>query len=332
MTSKDFRTKSLRWAVRAAACAGLSGIVCMNAPAQNYPTKPIRFVAGAPAGGSVDILARQIAHGLSEGLGTPVVVDNRAGADGIIAVELVAKSAPDGYTMMLASTNFLIIPLLRQNVAYNPIRDFSPVTLMVKSPNILVVHPSVAATSVKELIALAKSQPGKMNYGAGSSGASPHLAGELFKSMAKVDIVHVPYKGTAPAIIALVAGQVQLVFSTAISVLPHIKSGKLRALAVTSSQRSPLAPDLPTVAESGLPGYESGVAYGLVMPIATPQSIVRIVNGHVVKYLQTPKIKDMLYADWSEPVGSSPEQYAHFMKTELAKWSRVIKEANIRLE
>lgn len=328
----SFRNPAM-WVVAVLVSAGYLGIAGVTAAiAQNYPTKPIRFVVATSPGGSVDILARQVAQSLSEGLGRQVVVDNRAGASGIIGAELVARSAPDGYTMLLTSTNFLVIPILIEKVPYDPIKDFSPITLMVRSPNILVVHPSVAAASVKELIALARSQPGKLNYGAGSSGASPHLAGELFKSMAKVDIVHVPYKGTAPAVTALVAGQVQLMFATAISVLPQIKSGRLRALAVTSDRRSKLAPGLPTVAESGLPGYESGVAYGLVMRAGPPQSIVRLINGNVVKFLQRPDTRDMLFADWSEAVGSSPEQYAITMKADIAKWSKVIREANIRLE
>jgi tripartite-type tricarboxylate transporter receptor subunit TctC len=300
--------------------------------AQTYPTKAIRLIVSTSAGGPQDILARQLSVYLSESLGKQVVVDNRAGGSGTIGAELVARSAPDGYTMLVSATNFIILPLLVGNVPYDPIRDFSPITLMLTSPNILVVHPSVAATSVKELIALARSQPGKLNYSAGSSGASPHLAGELFKSMAKLDIVHVPYKGTAPALSALVAGQVQLMFSTAIAAVPQIKSGRVRALAVTSAQRSSQDRDLPTIAESGLPGYECGVGYGLVMRAGTPQTIVRVMNSHVLKFLQRPETKASLAAEWSEGIGSSPEQYTQSMKSDIARWSKVIKEAKIRLE
>ncbi len=300
--------------------------------AQRYPVKPIRFVVTAPAGGGVDLMARQIAQNIAEGLGQQVVVDNRGGASGVIGVEVVARSAPDGYTMMIAGNNFLIFPLLGEKVSYDPIRDFSPITLATVSPNILVVHPSVAASSVKDLIALARAQPGKLNYATGSSGASPHMAGELFKAMAKVDIVRVPYKGSAPAIADLLGGQVQLMFSTAVSVVTHIKSGRLKALAISSAQRSQVAPELPTIAESALPGYESGVTYGLLMRAGTPEAYVRMINRETAKYLQKTDSRTRLLAEGSEAVGGSPAEYSAAMKAEIRKWAKVIKDANIRVD
>ena len=300
--------------------------------AQGYPTRPVRFVAPTTAGGGHDTVGRLVAQPLTQALGQQVVVDNRPGGNGVVGTQTVARSAPDGHTILIAATNFVTAPLLASEPPFAPLRDFTPITFATHGPNVLVVRPGLAARSVSDLIALARSQPGKLNYAAGSSGASPHLAAELFKHMAKVDIVHISYRGASQALIDLIAGQVDLMFATAVSVAPHIRSGKLRALAITSLQPSVLAPDLPTVAASGLPGYESGVAYGFVAPAGTPQPIVRRLNAEMVKILQRNEVRERLLSDGFEVVGSTPEEYAAMLKRDSAKWSKLIKEANIRVE
>jgi len=269
---------------------------------------------------------------LTQALGQQLVVDNRPGGNGVIGAQTVARSAPDGHTILSAATTFVTVPLLTANTPYSPAKDFAPVISAIHGPNILVVRPSLAAKSVSDLIALAKSQPGKLNYAAGSSGGSPHLAGELFKYMAKTDIVHISYRGAGQALIDLLAGQVDLMFATAVSVAPHIRSGKLRALAITSAQPSALAPELPTVAASGLPGYESGVGYGYLVPAHTPQPIVRRLNAEMLKVLQRNEVRERLMGDGFEVVGSTPDEYAAMIKRESAKWGKLIKEVNIRVE
>ena len=311
---------------------GATAGMCGGAYAQLYPLRPIRLVVTAPPGGGADVVARLVARLLPLRLSQQVVVDNRGGANGVIGVVLAARSVPDGYTIVIVSNNFLTIPLLTPDAPYAPLRDFTPVTMATNSPNILVVHPALPVASVQELTALAKSRARKLNYAAGSSGASPHLAAELFKFMAKVDMVHVPYKGAGPALVDLISGQVDLMFATAVSVMPHVKSARLKALAITSAQRSPLAPELETVAASGLPGYETGVTYGFLAPAGTPDRMVATLNAEIVSILYRPEIKERLLNEGSEVVGSSPGQYTAFMKAESIKWAKLFSAANIRLE
>lgn len=300
--------------------------------AQGYPNRPIRLVLPAPPGGGHDVLARLMAQPLTQALGQQLVVDNRPGGNGVVGTQTVARSAPDGHTILSAATTFVTAPLLTANTPYSPFTDFAPIILAMHGPNILVVRPGLAAKSVSDLIALAKSQPGKLNYAAGSSGGSPHLAAELFKYMAKADIMHISYRGASQALIDLLAGQVDLMFATAVSVAPHIRSGKLRALAITSAQPSALAPELPTVAASGLPGYESGVAYGFLAPARTPEPIVRRLNAEMVKVLQRNEVRERLMGDGFEVVASTPDEYAAMIKRDSAKWGKLIREVNIRVE
>ena len=296
-----------------------------------YPNKPIRIVA-PEAGGGTDFAARLIAQGLSSSLGQQVIVDNRGGAGGAIAIGIVAKAPADGYTLLCFATNFWLLPFLQDNVSYDPVRDFLPVTLAVTSPNILVVHPSVAADSVKELIALARARPGQLNYGSGATGGTPHLAAELFKAMARVNVARISYKGTASALTGLLGGEVQLMFPTIVSVMPHVKSGRLRALAITTAQPSPVAPDLPTVAASGLPGYESISINSVFAPANTPAAVINRLNQAIVQVLRGPEVKERFLNAGTETVGSTPAQLAATMKSDMARMGRLIKEAGIRAE
>lgn len=315
----------------AAGMIAVGGMLLAACPAsgQNYPNKPIRLVT-AEAGGGNDFSARLIVQGLAGSLGQPMVIDNRGGAGGAIAADIVAKAQPDGYTLLLYANNIWIIPLLRNNAPYDVVRDFSPITWAAGSPNIVVVHPSLPVKSIEELIAHARARPGELNYGSGGSGSSTHLAMELFKSMAGVNIVRVPFKGNAPAMNALFGGEVQLMFVTAGTVTPHLKSGRLRALAVTSAQPSALAPGLPTVASSGLPGYESNQIYGVFAPSRTPAAIVRRLNDEIVRVLGRADVREKFLAGGVEPVGSTPQQLAATIKSEIARMRKVIKEAEIR--
>ena len=310
-----------------------TGAVCAQNPStgsgQVFPTKPIRLFT-TEAGGGADFVARLVAQGLSSALGQPVIVENRGG--GVVAGEIVAKAPPDGYTILLQGTAFLLAPFLRSSAPFDPVRDFAPITLADRSPNVLVVHPSLPIRSVKELIALAKARPGALNYASGSTGASPHLAAELFNSMAGVKIVRVNYRGTAPALNDLIAGEVQLMFATAGAGTPHVKSGRLKALAVTSAQPSALAPGLPTVAATGLPNYESVSLHVIFAPAKTPAPVINQLNQHMVRVLKTPETKERFLAVGVESVGSSPDELAATVKTEVTKWGKVIKEAGIKPE
>jgi tripartite-type tricarboxylate transporter receptor subunit TctC len=296
--------------------------------AQSYPVKPIRVVTAEPGGGN-DLAARTIGQAVAPRLGQPWVVDNRGGAGGLIAFETVARAPADGYTLLVYAGNVWTIPLLRKNVRYE-LKDFAPITWAARSPSTIVVHPSVPVHSVQDLIALAKARPGQLSYGAGGVGASTHLAAELFKSMAKVDILFVPYKGNGPAMNDLISGQVQMMFGTAGTVTAHIKSGRVRAIAVTSAEPSILAPGLPTVAASGLPGYESISIYGVYAPAGTPQAIIRQLNLAIVAVLNTPELRERFLNVGMETVGSTPEQLAAAMRTDEARLRKVINEAGIR--
>jgi tripartite-type tricarboxylate transporter receptor subunit TctC len=304
-----------------------AGLLCTDAVCgQNYPTKPIRIVTGEPGGGS-DFAARVVAQGMTPNLGQQVVVDSRASA---VLVETVAKAAPDGYTLLFYGSSVWLAPLLRGSVNYDPIKDFAPVTIAIRAPNVLAVHPAVAANSVQELIALAKAKPGSLNYASVGSGSTAHLAGELFKSMAGVNIVHIPYKGGAPATNDLIGGQVQLMFGTANTIAPHLKSGRLRALAVTSPQPSELFPGLPTVAAAGLPGYESGTMQGLFAPAGTPAAVVNRLNQEAVIVLKRPEAKEKLFNGGVEVVASTPAEFAATIKSEMDRMGKVIKAAGIK--
>lgn len=305
--------------------AALPGAVA----AQAYPAKAVRIITAEPGGGN-DFAARVLAQGLTRNLGQQFIIENRGGAGGAIAAEAAAKAAPDGYSLLLYAGNIWTIPLLRSNAQYEFARDFMPVTWVAKSPNTVVVHPSLPVKNVRELIALAKARPGQLNYASGGSGSATHLSVELFKSMAGLDIVRVPYKGNGPALNDLIAGQVQVMFSTAATVAPHLSSGRLRALAVTSADPSPLAPGLPTVASSGLPGYESISIYGLFAPSKTPAAIVRLLFQESAQYLRTAEVRERFLKAGVETVGSTPEEFAAAIKADVAKMAKVIRDAGIR--
>ncbi|HEX2828123.1 MAG TPA: tripartite tricarboxylate transporter substrate binding protein [Burkholderiales bacterium] len=297
-----------------------------------YPLKPIRLVAPFPPGGGTDFLARLFGQKMSETLSQQVVVDNRGGAGGTIGTDIVAKAPPDGYTIILVSASHAINPGLYPKLPYDSIHDFAPITQIATSPGILVVNPSLPVKTVKELIALARAKPGQINYASAGSGTPPHLAGELFKLMAKIDMVHVPYKGNAPAFTDVIGGQVSLIFPTMPSAMPFIKSGKLRPIAVTSAKRSPAAPDIPTIAESGLPGYEATSWYGILAPGRTPREIVAKLHEVLVSIIGAPDMKDKLAAQGLDPVGNTPQQFAAMIKAEIAKWLKVVKASGAKPE
>ena len=298
------------------------------AESQNFPSRPLRMLTGG-AGGGNDVVARLIAQGLTASWGQQVIVDNRP--SGVIPGEIVSKAQPDGYTMVVSGASFWISPLF-QDAPYDPVRDFSPITLPVSTPNILAVNLALPVKSVKELIALAKAKPGELNYGAPGTGSSPHLGGELFKALAGVNIVRINYKSAGAAITDLIAGQVQMTFGNALSVSPHVKSGRIKGLAVTSAQPSPLFPDLPTVAATGLPGYELISPFGIFAPARTPRTIINTINAEIVRILNRPDSQEKLFNLGMEVVGSSPEQLEAMVKSETAKWRKVIKGAGIRAD
>ena len=289
----------------------------------------MRVIAPSSPGSGIDFVGRFVAQGLTESTGQQFIVDNRAGAGGNIGAETAAKAAPDGYTLFLGTSTHVINVSLYNRLNYDIVRDFTPISRLTNGFYVIVVHPSVPVRNVKELIALAKAKPGQLNFASAGNGNATHLAGELFKSIARVDIVHVPYKGSGPALVDLVSGQVQLMFSNFTAALPHIKSGKLRALAVTGGQRTRSAPDIPTVIESGLPGYTVTSWYGLLAPARTPQSVIAKLNSEIVKTLQQPGIKDRLAADGAEAAADTPAEFEALIKSEIAKWEKVIKSAGI---
>jgi len=311
----------------------LSFSMTAAANAAAYPDKPIRMLVGFAAGGGTDTTARAIGQPLSEALGQQVIVDNRPGAAGNIAADITAHSVPDGYTILMGTIAALAInPSLYQKLPFDPIKDFEPISLAVSSMNVLVVHPSVAAKNVKELIALAKAQAGKLTYGSSGVGGAGHLAGVLFDQLAGTKMIHVPYKGGAPAIIALVSGEVNMVFATAETAVPQVKAGKIRALGVTTAKRSALLPDLPTIAEGGLPGYEANNWYGLLAPAKTPAAIVERLNREVVKVLNMPNVKEQLFRSGLDASPSTPKEFGAYIKSEMAKWSKVVKASGAKAE
>jgi tripartite-type tricarboxylate transporter receptor subunit TctC len=303
------------------------------AHAQTYPAKAVRIVVGLAPGGGNDTIARLVAQQLTVSLKQQFVVDNRGGAGGLIAGELAAKSPPDGYTLLLGNVAILtIIPNTLPKAPYDPLRDFQPVSLIAKAPLLLVIHPSLPVKSVKDLIALAKAKPGQLNYASNGLASSTHLATELFKLMTKTSIVHVPYKGLGPASVDLLAGQIQLMFSSAVAMMPHVKAGRLRALAMTGAKRAAAIPDIPTVAEAGVPGYEAGSWYGIVVPAGTPRPIVDLLSREVAAATHSREIVDRLNSEGVVPVGSSPEEFATHIKVEYGRVSAVVKALGGKLE
>ena len=304
-----------------------------SACAQSYPERPVRMVVPFPAGGTVDAVARGIAQKLAEALRQPFVVDNRAGGAGSIGSEAVARAAPDGYTLLMgtASTHGSN-PAVQKALPYDAVRDFAPVILVASTPYILVVHPSLPATTVAELLALARAQPARLNYGSYGAGSSNHLATELFRALTGVDIVHVPYKGGAPALADLLAGQVQMMFDVFATSGPQLRSGKLRLLGVGAARRSTLAPDTPTLAEAGVNGFEAGTFFGLFAPAATPRPLVARLNEEANRALMLPDVRERLAAAGAEPGGGSPEQLGQAVATEVAKWTRLVRERNLRFD
>ena len=301
-----------------------------SAFAQSYPVRPIRYIVAQAPGGSSDTLARIITQRASEGLGEPIVVDNRPGATGIIGAEVVAKANPDGYTLLQAATSHATNPAMQTKLPYDSVRDFAPVSLLSQQPNIFIVHPSLPVRSLKELITYAKARPGQLNYGSSGTGGSQHLAGELLKSMTGIEMVHVPYKGSPPALVDLLAARIPVMSSTMPPVLPHVKSGKVRALAVTSARRSPAVPDVPTVSESGVPGYEAIAWQGLLAPAGTPKTVVARLNAEFVRVLKQSDVAAKLTDQGYETVASTPEWFTAYLKSEIAKWSKVIRAAGIK--
>ena len=303
------------------------------AVAQPYPSQPIKIIVPFTAGGTTDILARTIGQKLGEAWKQPVIVENKPGAGGNIGADSVAKARPDGYTLLMGTIGTQAInQSLYAKMPYDSTRDFAPITLVAIVPNMLVVHPSVPAKSVAELVQLAKSKPGELNFASSSTGGSPHLSGEMFKQMTGANIVHVPYKGSAPAVTDLLGGQVSMMFDNMPSVLPHVKAGKLRALGVTSARRSPAAPDIPTIAESGVPGYEVDSWFGLLAPAGTPKEIVAKLSAEIVRILQMPDVNERLAQQGAVPVGNTPEQFAEHIARETAKWAKVVKTSGAKVD
>ncbi|HEY1325741.1 MAG TPA: tripartite tricarboxylate transporter substrate binding protein [Casimicrobiaceae bacterium] len=298
-----------------------------------YPDRPIHLIVPFAPGGGNDTIARLVGDGLAKELGQPVVVDNRPGAGGIVGAEAAARAPADGYTLFLGGVgSHAINPNLHANLPYDPIKDFAPISLVASAPLILVVHPSVPAHSVRELIALAKAQPGKLNYASNGNGSSSHLAAVVFASMTGVDMVHVPYKGLAPALTDLLSGQVQLMFSSVVAILPHVKAGKLRALAVSSRERLSLLPDLPTIAEAGVPGYQSSSWYGILAPAGTPPDVVAKLNAALVKVVGAPEVRSALAKEGADPAGNSAEAFGAFIAAEKQRLGELIRHAKVPMQ
>ncbi len=311
-------------------------VLAAGAPAAKaqgtYPTKPVRLIVPSVAGGGTDISARLIAPKLSEFLGQQVIVENRAGAAMIIGGEAVARAAPDGYTLLMGISTLTINPSIHKKMPFDALRDFAPISEVVAQPNVLVVHPSVPVKTVKELIAFTRTHPNQLDYGSAGVGSNPHLTMELFLSMAGIKMVHVPYKGLAPAMIDIIAGQLTVMSSTMLSGITYVRDGRLRALGVTTAKRSPILPEIPTIAEAALPGYEAAQWYGVLAPAGTPREIVTKLHAAIVRALQDATIRERFLADGAEPVGSSPDEFAAYMRAETAKWAKVIKAAGIKTE
>jgi len=298
--------------------------------AQEYPNRPVRLISPFPPGGFNDILSRIVAQKLSEAWKQQVVVENRAGANMIIGTELTAKAPPDGYTIMMGASTHAVNPSLYK-LPYDSIKDFTPIVLVASAPNIFAVHPSVQAQTVKEFIALARSRSEQFNFASIGSGSTSHLAAELFNRVAGINMVHIPYKGASPAITGIIAGEVHVYIGSVVSVYPHVRSGKLRALGVTGLQRSSAAPDLPTIIEAGVPGFDVGAWYGILGPSGIQKTVVQKINSEVQRIISLPDVKDRLLRDGAEPLGGTPEQFAETIRTDMTKWAQVVKESGIKV-
>jgi tripartite-type tricarboxylate transporter receptor subunit TctC len=298
--------------------------------AQTYPARPVHLIVPFPPGGVTDLVGRIIAQRLSEGLGQTVVVENRGGGAGSIGAQLAAKAAPDGYTLFMGTATHAINATLMPNAGYDLTKDFVPISLVASVPLLLAVHPSLPAKDVASLVALARAQPGKLNFASGSSGSASHLAGEMLKTAAKVDMTHVPYKGGGPALQDVIAGHVPMMFENMPSILPHVQAGRLRGLAVTGARRSSAAPELPTMIESGYPGFEAGSWYGLYAPAGTPPEIVTKLHAELARALEKPEMRNQLSAQGAEPIGNSPQEFAAFIRAEIDKWAAVIRASGAR--
>ena len=320
-----------------------AAFLTMNAPllaqpaatgvGQAFPVKPVRLVVPFTPGGSTDIVARIVGQKLDEAWKQQVIIDNRPGAGGTVGVDFVAKSAPDGYTLVMGHVGtFGFGPSLYSRLPYDSVRDFVPITLFANVPNMLVVNASLPVKSVKELIALAKTRPGQLNYGSAGSGSASHLTVEYFKLLSRTDITHIPYKGTSPMLTDLIAGQTSFTITGVPPLYPHVKSGRLRALGIASARRLALLPELPTIAEAGVPGYEATTWFGPLAPAKTPREIIARLNAELLKILQRPDVRERLAADGAEPVGSTPEEFAAYIKVEIERWAKVIKESRVHVE
>jgi tripartite-type tricarboxylate transporter receptor subunit TctC len=321
--------------MRSACCMMVFGCALLfsaAAASQAYPEKPIRLIVPFAAGGNADILARIIGQKLGETLGQQVIVDNRGGANGVIGTDLAAKAAPDGHTLLFIASGHAINPGLYAKLPFDPVRDFAAISLVGSTPLILAVNAALPAKTVKELIALAKRRPGELSYASQGNGSPGHLAGALLNNINKINILHVPYKSTAQAITDLTSGQVQVMYPSMTSVLPHIKAGKLRGLAITSRRRSALAPELPTMVESGVPGYEASIWNGMLAPAATPKAIITKLNAAVVRIIAIPEVKQRIAGLGADPMTSTPEEFGAFIAAEIKKWGKVIKDAGVRID
>jgi tripartite-type tricarboxylate transporter receptor subunit TctC len=315
-------------AIAAAVAAG----TMPGAMAQTWPAKPVRYLVGYAPGGGTDIVARTMGVKLTEMLGQQFVIDNRPGAGGNIATETLIRAPADGYTIMAGNIGPIAVNPSLYKLSFDPLKDLAPVSLLALAPLLIVVHPTLPAKNIKELIALAKREPGKLSYSSAGTGSSNHLAGALFNLLAGVDTVHIPYRGAGPAMVDLLAGQVMLSFVTMPSAMSHIKTGKLRVLAVTSSKRSSIAPEVPTTAEAGLPGHEVSAWYSVVVVTGTPKPVIDRLHGALVKTLQAPEVRDRLIAEGADPIGNTPEEFGAFMIAETAKWAKVVKVSGMRAE
>ena len=322
--------------MKTALAAGFAALALLAAPlagAEGYPSKPIHFVVPYPAGGPLDTVARLLGQKVSESMRQPVIVDNKPGAGGNIGADAVAKSPPDGYTILMgAVATHAINPTLYTNIPYDPVKDFAPVTQVASTPNVLVVNPSLPVHDVREFIAYAKAHPGQLNFGSGSTGSAGHLAGELFKTMAGVQMVHVPYKGAGPAMQDLIGGQIQLMFDNLASSLGQIRAGKVRALAVTTAKRTSLAPELPTIAESGLPGFDISTWFGVLAPGGTPPAVVARLHDEFAKALAAPDVREKMLNLGAEPVGNTPAQFAAYIRSEARKYARLVKASGAKVD
>ena len=329
------RQRARAWRAQSASLAGALALIVMSPGvqgAEGYPAKPIRFVVGPGPNSGTDIMARGIAQKLTERMGQVVIVENRTGAGGTVAVASVAKSAPDGYTILFSSGSLVVHPAIYRKLTYDVQRDFAPITLIGIVPQVLAVHPVLPVTSLREVIALAKRSPGRLNYGSGGVGSTGHLAGALFQKMAGLHITHVPYKGAGPAALDVIAGQIEMIFTSAVNALQHSRSGRLRSVAVTTTKRSTAMPEIPTFAESGLPGYDLSAWYGLLAPAGTAREVIDRLNRETAAVLKLPDVQARLAADGVEPAANTPEQFSKMITIELASMAKIIRDAGIQIE